>query len=46
MILPIYPYRKEINDGRIVTKADLGQMILSLVEKTEFNSSFMHALRI
>ena len=46
MILLIYPYQREIDYDRIITKADLGQMILSLVEKTEFNSSFMHALRI
>ena len=46
IILPIYPYRREIDYDRIVTKADLGQIILSLVKKNEFNPSLMHALRI
>ena len=32
MILPIYPYRREIDYDRIVNKADLGQMILSLAK--------------
>ena len=33
LFLPIHPYRREIDYDRIVTKADLGQIILSLVKK-------------